>query len=288
MVSGPYINWANSPRILERCARIVDRINKLALERDHTVIMEKREGTESVDALHITCNVCNSKWSTKKSTYYHVKNGCHTCSHLSQKGLTKILDKNVSKVPFNIDGLTAIQMITDAGAFTKESFQAQKYNQDGSLKPLWYKNINKQNAYHRYIDLCRQQNLLTNSLKGHKLQNHHIIQQYWFLDDQSPEALEFMNSKENLIKLTQHQHITSHIISLGIYQNGYDKAAISALTGDVVDSQRQARLLGGQTGRDTMKEKGLHFHDPEMQRTFNLKKHNNKIFMKMQDGFNSY
>lgn len=110
--------------------------------------------------------------------------------------------------------------------------------------------------------------------KGLKTQDHHILPKHFFKGDKSGEAQRFMESTENLITLTVAQHMQAHILLYGIYGCGFDKAGLSALSGDVLESQTIARLEGGQLGSafGSMKRNGTHFYDPEKQKEFLLKK----------------
>lgn len=279
--------WAPSEKVDQRSQGRINKIELKAKESNHTILVNLKQGTDPrtfagtkvVVSVNCTCNRCGYVWVAKPNGYIRALNGCKKCSHRSLKGFDKIETKTLyqsnDRPLINPDRLSMQDRIDKEPKQKREYLKRIQFDSKGTLRVGWYKNLNKQNAYFKFIAECQALNQL--GFKGFKIQKHHIIPEHFFKNDKSFEAVRYMNSKENLIDLTVEQHIKAHLLLNAIYQIGFDKAAVAILLGDVVESQTISRLEGGQLGRETMKRKGISFHDPEKQKEFNIIKHNNKI-----------
>lgn len=183
-------------------------------------------------------------------------------------------------LPGAMGGIT-VQQLVDSCKGTlhkKESIELQKYNKSGSIKSIkksWFKNLNKKNAYFDFIENCRLENSL--GLKTTITQEHHIIPKHFLSDDKSAEAKVFKNSQENLIRLTVEQHAWAHVLLYVIYGFSFDMGAAALILGSINEAKNIFFVGCGQKGRNTMKRNGTHFHDPETQKTLQIKKYYNKI-----------
>jgi hypothetical protein len=123
-----------------------------------------------------------------------------------------------------------------------------------------YKTIDKNNAYFQFIETCKKKNYGTIDLH-----THHIIPMYVFRTTTNFEDLAFLNSPENLIKLSVKDHIRAHELLFEIYENSRDFGAIQLLTGNLEKAEKTWRILGAKASHKAQKKRKKQFWDPDFQ-----------------------
>lgn len=97
-------------------------------------------------------------------------------------------------------------------------------------KDTW-KMLDRNNAYFQFIDTCKAKQYDSNV----SLHVHHIIPQYVL--NKTADGRAYMNSPENLIVLSEEDHIKAHTLLFEIYGNQNDKGACLMLKGAMNESR---------------------------------------------------
>ncbi len=113
-------------------------------------------------------------------------------------------------------------------------------------------------------------------------QTHHIIPKFivsdylkqnklTLTDYEVQEILTFQDSSENLIVLTEEDHIFAHQILAKIYNDPRDRGAVQLLLGGLADAKTEWRRAGAAATHAKLKAAGSNFWDSKVQKANALK-----------------
>lgn len=125
-----------------------------------------------------------------------------------------------------------------------------------------WKNLDRNNAYFKFIDECRNKTYSDDT----QMQLHHIIPKYVFKSNASAEDIEFRDSLENLIALSVADHIKAHELLYAIYENEQDKGATLMLSNWEDESRSIWKKLGAEATHKLMRERGQTFWSSDYQK----------------------
>lgn len=126
-------------------------------------------------------------------------------------------------------------------------------------KDTW-KTLDRNNAYFEFIESCKAKQYDPNI----SLQVHHIIPQYVL--NKTVEGQAYVDSNENLIRLSEDDHIKAHELLYEIYGNEQDKGASLMLKGSMTESRKAWKKAGAKKTHDIQKRKGTTVYSPEWQK----------------------
>jgi len=112
------------------------------------------------------------------------------------------------------------------------------------------KDIN--NQYFSFITECSTKSY---GPEDGPLHTHHIIPKYAFND--TPEDREMMDQPENLMKLSQADHLEAHRRLSIVFGNPQDRGAMTLLSGDIQAGKKEWHQMGAKASHQVQKEKGV-------------------------------
>jgi len=116
----------------------------------------------------------------------------------------------------------------------------------------WEEKDKKKKLYFSWIAECSKKEYGPND---GPLQVHHIIPKYAFKD--TLEDREFIDHPDNLVKLSQADHLEAHRRLLTVFGNPQDKGAITLLSGDLQAGKTEWHKMGAEASHQVQKEKGI-------------------------------
>nr|AWX53130.1 hypothetical protein [Blidingia minima] len=130
---------------------------------------------------------------------------------------------------------------------------------------IFFNKINY-NCYLNFLIQIKKKSKNRPLIKGHV---HHIIPKYWF--KKNPEFLFFQNCEENLIYLTQEEHLLAHKILYKLKKTPQDLGAIYLLQKKRSEAILQYKRLGAQAVHKIQKQNNQTFWNNEWQKQNALK-----------------
>jgi len=125
-----------------------------------------------------------------------------------------------------------------------------------------YKTLNRNNKYFDFIESRRIQSYDENE----QTHSHHIIPMYVFKETQNLEDLQFMNSPENIIRLSLEDHIMAHQFLLEVYGNKKDQGAIQILSGQLSEGAKTWKKLGAEAVHEIQKQQNKTMWNTDFQK----------------------
>lgn len=113
-----------------------------------------------------------------------------------------------------------------------------------------------------WLFILKQSGLV--KVKNEAVHIHHIVPKYWFYEH--PCYLSFMNSPQNLMKLSIKQHIIAHEILFELKNDLRDLGAIYLLRGQITLAQTNYKKLGAKAVHKKLKNKKGGFWNSEIQK----------------------
>lgn len=126
-------------------------------------------------------------------------------------------------------------------------------------KNTW-KTLDRNNAYFQFIEDCKTK-IYDASVN---LQIHHIIPQYVLKKTAEGEA--YLNLPENLVILSEDDHIKAHELLYEIYGNKQDQGAILLLKGSMNESRTIWKQLGAEKTHLIQKQNGTTLYSIDWQK----------------------
>lgn len=126
-------------------------------------------------------------------------------------------------------------------------------------KNTW-KTLDRNNVYFQFLEECRGK-VYDSSASLHV---HHIIPKYVL--KHTAEGLAYMNLPENLLVLSEEDHIKAHVLLYEVYGNKDDQGACHMLKGAMSESRQIWRELGARAVHAILKEKGATVYSAEWQK----------------------
>lgn len=113
-----------------------------------------------------------------------------------------------------------------------------------------WKTIDRNNKYFAFIEECR----LKTYDEGTTLHVHHIIPKYVL--NKTEEGKDYLNSDENLITLSDQNHLQAHGLLYEVYNNSQDRGACLLLQGQRDGAVKVWRTLGAEATHRIQRAKG--------------------------------
>lgn len=126
-------------------------------------------------------------------------------------------------------------------------------------KNTW-QTLNRENEYFRFIESCKSKQYNANAI----LHVHHIIPKYVL--NKTPEGKAYLNTQENLIILSDEDHLKAHEFLYKVYGNEADKGACLLLKGSMNESRTIWRSLGTRATNAITKANGATVFNSEWQK----------------------
>lgn len=129
-----------------------------------------------------------------------------------------------------------------------------------TLNKEFWQMLDRNNEYFHFIESCKGKNYNVDAT----LHVHHIIPKYVL--NKTPEGRAYLNRSENLIILSDQDHLKAHELLYEVYGNKSDQGACLLLKGSMVESRAVWRLLGTQAMNAIQKANGTTVFDREWQK----------------------
>jgi hypothetical protein len=123
-----------------------------------------------------------------------------------------------------------------------------------------WKTLDRNNAYFQLIENCKTKIYDP----GVNLQIHHIIPQYVLKETAEGQA--YLNLPENIIILSEDDHIKAHQLLYEIYGNKQDQGAILLLKGSMNESRTIWKQLGAEKTHLIQKQNGTTIYSIDWQK----------------------
>lgn len=128
------------------------------------------------------------------------------------------------------------------------------------LTRLTWKSLDRNNVYFQFIESCKAKQYDTNV----SLQVHHIIPQYVL--NKTVEGRAYMNLPENLVILSEEDHLKAHELLYEIYGNIQDQGACLMLKGQMNEARTAWKVAGAKATHEIQKENGTTVYNDEWQK----------------------
>ena len=135
---------------------------------------------------------------------------------------------------------------------------------------------NKKNKlYYQFLEHCleKYKNLSLRDVSGLNYQKHHIVPKFIIKDFCScsnasfkEQALYFQDSSENIILLSEQDHIEAHRILFDIYGDIRDQGAVLLLKGSLSDAKTIWRKAGALATHASLRKRSKNFWDSSFQK----------------------
>lgn len=132
--------------------------------------------------------------------------------------------------------------------------------QKPKLNQNTWQTVDRSNAYFQFIEECRIKQYASNAT----LHVHHIIPQYVL--KKTSDGLAYLNTPENLVVLSDEDHLKAHALLYEIYGNPSDKGACLLLKGQQTESRAIWRKLGAEATHRIQKKNGTTVYNADWQR----------------------
>lgn len=249
---------------------VFEEVTEHAMQLNNTIEYYKRGHGTKKSKLTIRCQKCQTLFDTSPLIYVAQKEPCVTCvSNFDQReglkeNLLDLQNENPDKMSIDIEETFVIPnkflQNLEKTVVKKEDLKEIKYDLNGSLKPNWFREMNRDNLYFQHIENCRKKGYAPTE----KTQEHHIIPRHFIngYKNVSISDKHFCESAENKIRLSVSDHILAHTLLYAIYGQFFDLCAVKMLNKQFTEVGQLIALMGAAASHKKQKELGIGFYDP--------------------------